>query len=855
MQKKLLVLFFIILAAFVCLVIRLYKIAHENGEAYKKQVLSQQTYDSVTIPYRRGNIYDSNGLVLSCSDKVYNVILDSYLLLSDEKYLKPTLSAAKSALGIDPDKISTYIKEHPSSRYYILAKKKTYDQVKKFQDLTDDSEKNPNVKGIWLEEQYQRKYPNDSLAASVIGFTTSDNVGTSGLEEYYNDTLNGTNGREYGYMNSDSDLERTTIPAEDGDSLITTIDSNVQSIVEDKLKEFNDEYAGAVHDGNGAEHVGCIIMEVNSGDVIAMADYPTFNLNEPRNTEALIGAREVDSAGNKTDGTTEINKIVSSTGTDESTDTKDQNADNSDGSNSDGANADKTADNSDAEKSSDTTEKSDTTDGDAASGTDNKGAGYIAPLYVTKDSIDQMDDDTLYQNLNSLWKNQCISSSYEPGSVAKPFTVAAALDSGSITGNETYDCEGHLDVGGWPIYCHNRNGDGVLSVGEAIERSCNVCLMQIAFATGKDEFIRYQGNFGFGYKTNIDLAGESRTANLVYDADNMGLTELATNSFGQGFNVTMIQTITGFCSLINGGDYYEPHVVSKIVSSDGATIQNVEPRVLKQTISSSTSKKIITYCNQVVTGEHGTGKTARPAGYMIGGKTGTAETLPRGNGQYVVSFMGYAPADDPKYAIYVVVDRPNSVAQDDAKYATKIVRSILTEMLPYEHIYMTEPLSDDEKAELAAADITAVYQNGSDTATVSGNSSGDDSGQSADQSGDQSVNKSDAQNADQSADKSDAQNADQSADKTSDQEGQAGQDGAAEDEEIWKTYPIDAATGYAIDPNTGGYIDPNTGASIGVSVLPSEDENGKVQTTPSGGSDGSASQSGKDSAAGADNAN
>ena len=116
--------------------------------------------------------------------------------------------------------------------------------------------------------------------------------------------------------------------------------------------------------------------------------------------------------------------------------------------------------------------------------------------------------------------------------------------------------------------------------------------MQIAFATGKDEFIRYQGNFGFGYKTNIDLAGESRTANLVYDADNMGLTELATNSFGQGFNVTMIQTITGFCSLINGGDYYEPHVVSKIVSSDGATIQNVEPRVLKQTISSSTSKTL-----------------------------------------------------------------------------------------------------------------------------------------------------------------------------------------------------------------------------------------------------------------------
>lgn len=783
MQKKLLVFFFIMLAAFVGLVVRLYSISHENGENYKKQVLSQQTYDSVTIPFRRGNIYDANGMTLSCSDKVYNVILDSYLLLSDDKFLKPTLSAAKSALGIDPDKISAYIKEHPSSRYYVLAKKKTYDEVKKFQDMTSDTEKYPNIKGIWLEEQYQRKYPNNSLASSVIGFTTSDNVGTFGLEEYYNDTLNGTNGREYGYMNADSDLERTTIPATDGDSLVTTIDSNVQSIVEEKLKDFNDEYSGAVHDGNGAEHVGCIIMDVDSGSVIAMADYPSFDLNNPRDTKALIGAREVDSMGNKTDGVTQINKVAGSESeSSDSGDTKTPSVSSNDTNN--------------------------TNDSD----------GYIAPLYVTQDSIDHMDDDTLYQNLNSLWKNQCISSTYEPGSVAKPFTVAAAIDSGSITGNESYECKGHLDVGGWPIYCHNRNGDGILTVGEAIERSCNVCLMQIAFATGKDEFIRYQKNFGFGYKTNIDLAGEARTANLVYDAGDMGLTELATNSFGQGFNVTMIQTIAGFCSLINGGNYYEPHVVSKIESSDGATVQNIEPRVLKQTISSSTSQKIISYCNQVVSGEHGTGKTARPAGYMIGGKTGTAETLPRGNGQYVVSFMGYAPADDPKLAIYVVVDRPNAEAQDDAKYATKIVRSILTEVLPYEHIYMTEPLTDDEKAELASENITAVYENGS--STVSGN----DAGSSSDSSG-----SSDSDAAAKSDDGTGTK------DKTADSaEGDADAD---ENAEPWKDYQIDPSTGYAIDPNTGGYVDPDTGASIGVSVLPSEDENGKLKQSSGQSSD------------------
>ena len=179
----------------------------------------------------------------------------------------------------------------------------------------------------------------------------------------------------------------------------------------------------------------------------------------------------------------------------------------------------------------------------------------------------------------------------------------------------------------------------------------------------------------------------------------MGEAELATSTFGQGFNVTMIQMITGFCSLVNGGYYYEPHVVNKIVSSDGTTIKNIKPRVLKQTISASTSEKIVDYCNGVVI--EGTGKTARPAGYAIGGKTGTAEMVPRTKRNYVVSFMGYAPADDPQIAIYVVVDRPNAVYQDDAKFATGIVRNILTEVLPYLNYFMTEELSETEITEMS----------------------------------------------------------------------------------------------------------------------------------------------------------
>ena len=189
----------------------------------------------------------------------------------------------------------------------------------------------------------------------------------------------------------------------------------------------------------------------------------------------------------------------------------------------------------------------------------------------------------------------------------------------------------------------------------------------------------------------------------------MGDTELATSTFGQGYNVTMIQTIAAFASLINGGYYYEPHVVKQITAPDGSIVENISPRVLKQTVSASTSELIRQYCKGVV--DNGTGKTARPAGYSIGGKTGTAETVPRDKINYVVSFMGYAPTDNPQIAIYVVVDRPNAVFQDDAKYATRIVRNILTEVLPYMNIYMTEELSDKEREELDSLESTITSAN------------------------------------------------------------------------------------------------------------------------------------------------
>ncbi len=731
-QKKLLCLYGLIILAFILLSVRLSWIVKADGASYEKQVLSQQKYDSVTLPYRRGDIVDAKGTKLAVSEKVYNLVIDSYVMLDRDDYLEPTLEAL-SANFPDLDMTATrqYITTHPDSSWYVPLRRLTYDQISGFQAAALENSK---IKGVWFQEEYKRVYPNGSLAADVIGFARSDNEGQYGLEEYYNDVLNGTTGREYGYLNDDANLERTIKPAVDGNTIHSTIDANIQSIVEKYLKQFNDEHKDAVHPGNGAENVGCIIMEVNTGNVLAMASYPTYDLNDTRNTDALLGSRKIEMVTNA-NGYQVLTK----------TDT-----------------------------------------------------------YFTQEDIDALTDDQLLDNLNYLWKNYCISTTYEPGSTAKPFTVAAALESGAITGNEHYQCNGSLEVGGHTIKCHSyrSGGEGDVSVQDSIAWSCNVALMKIAATLGKEEFAKFQQTFNFGLKTNIDLAGEARTASLLFPVEQMGSADLATNSFGQNFNVTMIQMITGFCSLINGGYYYEPHMVDKITNANGATVENIEPRVLRQTISESTSAKIRQYCRATVMEEGGdrrTGRTARPAGYAIGGKTGTAETIPRKNGEYVVSFMGYAPADDPQIAIYVVVDRANASPQDDAKFATGIVRNVLTEVLPYLNIFMTEELSDKEIQELAEKQIEITNQYTQTPENGDGSNTGDGTGADAN-GGDSTGN---------------------GGDGTGSGDGTGTGDGTTQDgttpaaNENWRSYPVDPATGYLVSPIDGGLIDPVTGADVG----------------------------------------
>lgn len=331
--------------------------------------------------------------------------------------------------------------------------------------------------------------------------------------------------------------------------------------------------------------------------------------------------------------------------------------------------------------------------------------------YYSAEDISLMKETGTFQDAcDSIWKNFCISDTYEPGSVMKPFTVAMGLETGTIKGNERYTCNGSLIVVDpeKPINCHNRRGCGTLDVKGAIAQSCNVCLMHLVEQVGPEIFLEYQNIFNLGLKTNIDLAGETRTDSVVFNEKTLGKSELATSSFGQGFNVTMIEMAAGYAALVNGGYYYEPHVVSQILTSGGSVVKNIEPRVVKQVVSESTSDKIREYCNAVVT--DGSGWRGRPAGYTCGGKTGTAETLPRENGEYVVSFMAHVPADNPEYIVYVVIDRPNVEKQEDAKYATLLSRLIMNDILPYLGLPMTEEISAEEKEELMGLDLS-IYTN------------------------------------------------------------------------------------------------------------------------------------------------
>lgn len=625
MQEKLAITVLVITLALFTLVIILYDLMTKKKDEYNQIVLFQQEYDSRTIPFKRGNIVDRNGTCLAASEKVYNLILDpKQIMTKPDSYLEASVTALVDCFGYDRTEILNLIQEKKEKQYICYVKGLSYEDKQKYEDYkkehADELKKNKkSIKGIWFEDRYKRVYPYNSTGCSVIGFTDIDGLeGFGGIEQFYNTTLIGTNGREYGYLNSESNLERVIKPASNGCSVVSTIDVNVQKIVEKYIDEWEQM--------TGSKRIGVIVMDPNNGEILAMADDKTFDLNNPRTLRPEY-----------------TNEVLYQLGIKEAM----------------------------ADYKRNNIEALPLTEADV-------------PKYYTNEKIISFGTMVAW---NQTWRNYCISDGFEPGSTEKIFTVAAALEEGAITGRETYECRKFLEVGVDKINCSSLYGHGPITVEEGLAKSCNVVMMRIAQQIGKEKFYKYQQLFGFGSKTGIDLPGEADNKTLVYNQNTAGPTDLATNSFGQNFNTTMIQMAAAYCSVINGGSYYEPHVVKQILNEQNSVVKKVEPVLVRETVSVSTSKFINEALRKAVNETGGTGTAAKVTGYEVAGKTGTAEKIPRDKTNYVVSFCGYAPADNPKVLVYVVIDEPHVADQAHSTYASQVFQKIMSETLPYLDVF------------------------------------------------------------------------------------------------------------------------------------------------------------------------
>ena len=642
MQEKLMVGFVFLILLFAVLSSVIFGMVRKNSEEYSRIVLGQRQsgYGSRSIQARRGDILDRNGTILATSEKVYNLIVDPRAITSrsDDRYEKAVVDALREYFKGDErvDTVSSLLEEQKKlstgkkSAYFKFKEDMSFDEKDAFQKFMDEKNaayrKSGNkyeIKGLSFEDKYKRSYPYKELACNVIGFSSQDNSGgTGGVEQYYNNDLIGTNGREYGYLDSDTKLQSVIREASDGDSIVTTLNFNIQRTVEKYLQEWQKEDVGS-------KMAAAIVMNPKNGEILAMASTNQFDLNHPRDLDKTLYPDALLTEYGKKEALKKYKREH---------------------------------------------------DGKEIS------EDALSTVY-TPEEISSLGAQVAW---NQMWRNVAVSDTYEPGSTAKPFTIAGALEENAIVPSTQFTCDGYIKISDgvhtWTIRCHKRDGHGTLDAEQALMQSCNVYLMDTAFQEGAENFVKYQHIFGFGEKTGIDLPGEADTKDLIYTADTLGKTSLATNSFGQNYNVSMIQMAAGFSSIVNGGSYYKPHVVKQILNANGTVIKDVEPELVRVTNSKSTSDFLKEALYQTV--EQGTGRPAKIQGYHVGGKTGTAQKLPRSEKNYLVSFCGCAPVEDPELLVYVIVDTPNleGEAQASASFATKIEQKIMKDALQFLNI-------------------------------------------------------------------------------------------------------------------------------------------------------------------------
>ncbi len=582
MKKRIMFFLCFLTVGLLCLVLRIGYLQTVKGQKLKTEALDQQTKDSIITP-KRGTIYDSNGKVLAVSASV-NTVYAQPAQIREDKGEEVVAKKLSEILEMDYDEVYQKITKKVS---YVEIKKKVEEDVSdKIRELKTDKETKKYFTGIGLSEDSKRYYPYSTLASQVIGFVGSDNQGLSGIEASYNSYLKGMPGRISSLKNAkgtnmNEEHEEETA-SQDGNNLILTIDETIQHYLENHLKTAYTENQL----GNGA----CgIVMNVKTGEVLAMATEGDFDLNNPFTLTD-------EATQNRIDALPEEERT--------------------------------------AEKS---------------------------------------------KALQKMWRNKAVSDTYEPGSTFKILVAASALEEKKVNLNDSFYCGGSLKVGGNIIRCWKAGGHGTETFLQGIQNSCNPVFMQVGMKLGGDLFIKHYNAFGLNVKTGIDLPGEA--VGIFHDRKNFNETEIATASFGQGFQITPLQLVSAVSSVVNGGYLMQPHVVSEIRDSNNNLVKKIEPKVIRQTLSNETSKTMCSVLESVVS--EGSASRGYIAGYRVGGKTGTSEKQPRSAHKKIASFIGFAPANDPQIVCLVVLDEPNAGQYFGGIIAAPVAHDIMQDVLDY----------------------------------------------------------------------------------------------------------------------------------------------------------------------------
>ena len=566
-----------VLIGFVILTGRIGYISVVQNSFFKAKATEQQL-DDITVNPKRGTIYDRNMKVLAQSATVWTVFISPVDV--KEKDRDKIAAELSTILGVDKEEVLK--KSKKKNRYEVIKKKVEKPEVDKILTFTKDND----ITCIHTVEDSKRYYPYGNFASTVIGFTGTDNQGLYGLEAYYDDQLKGVAGRVVSAKNAKGtdmpfSYEKLYEPR-DGNSLVTSLDEVIQHYLEKALDQVIVEQK--------VKNRACgIVMDVNTGEVLAMSTKPDFDLNDP----------------------------------------------------------------------------------------------FTVTDVSTKEALSKLTGDELKKQTaiarEKQWKNKAITELYEPGSVFKIVTGSAALEEKAVSLKSTFSCGGVVNIAGTKMKCWKAGGHGHQDLTAAFVNSCNPAFISVGAQLGATKFFNYFKAYGMTEKTDIDLPGEEQS--LYIPQDKYGPVQLASASFGQSNKITPLQMITAACTAVNGGKLIQPHVVTKALDSKGNTVKTYNPSAKRQVISEDTSAIMREVLEQVVSANGGS--NAYVKGFRIGGKTGTSQKLDGDKDARVSSFVGFAPADDPKIAIMIMVDEPGAGAVYGSVVAAPAAAAVMSDTLPY----------------------------------------------------------------------------------------------------------------------------------------------------------------------------